>query len=195
MTYKSVVVCGSVRPHGVSMKYAKELQEHLVNELSAQHEEVQVDLWANALNRVVGCIGCERCREEYECVFHDDMDALMNLMNECDELHVVCPVYFAGPPSKFKATLDRLQPYWERRIGPHALKRRDDDDAEDIEPLRCDSERRPLEIYVIGAGGDPYGYDALVTIISSAFGSSGFKVREVHDLIGWCQESEEAFRV
>ena len=33
------------------------------------------------------------------------------MLNACDQLTVVSPVYFAGAPSQLKAFLDRLQPY------------------------------------------------------------------------------------
>lgn len=116
------------------------------------------------------------------CAIDDDMTGLYALIDAADEVHVVCPVYFAGPPGRFKCVLDRLQPYWEWRIGPCARL----DRAAEV--------RRPVTLHAIGAGGDPFGYDPLVAIVKSAFGSAGFFVREVADRIGWGQPAAEAHK-
>ena len=51
--------------------------------------------------------------------------------------------------------------------------------------------KRPVHLHVIGAGGDPFGYDALVSIVRSAFGSAGFFIADVVERIGWGQPGEE----
>ena len=48
-----------------------------------------------------------------------------------------------------------------------------------------------MVLHVIGAGGDPFGYEPLLTIVKSAFGSAGFFLADVVDRIGWGQGFEE----
>ena len=185
MTRKIGVICATPRPFGVSRTYADLLVEQL-----SKLNDVEIIRWDMCQHKVMGCIGCERCREAYTCIIHDDMDSFDELIDTCDELHLVCPVYYAAVPSQFKGVLDRLQPYWERRIGPNKLA----EPATGRRAKRSDSEIRPVELYVIGAGGDPYGFEPLVVSVKSALGSAGFKLGEVHDLVGWGQQQKEAFR-
>lgn len=114
------------------------------------------------------------------CVIRDDMQKLYTMLDAADEVHVVCPVYFAGPPGQFKCVLDRLQPYWELRRGPCAL------------PGAADAPKRPVTLHVIGAGGDPFGFAPLETIVRSTFGAAGFRVAEVIDRVGWGQPESES---
>ena len=93
---------------------------------------------------------------------------------------MVAPVYFSGPTAQFKAVLDRLQPYWEKRRGPNR------------QPGAADAPKRPVTLYVIGSGGDPYGFAALESCVRSSFGAAGWRVGEVADRIGWGQPEAES---
>lgn len=171
----ALVIVGSPRSHGVSARYASELAERL----EAKGE--RVTLWRVSDHRVGGCIGCEGCRGgNYSCVIRDDMRELYSMVDQAERIEVVAPVYFAGPTSQLKAILDRLQPYWEKRRGPAALAG------------AAEAPKRPVRLHVIGAGGDPFGYDALVTIARSAFGAAGFALADVVDCVGWGQPAEES---
>ena len=170
-----LIVCGSPRRRGVSMRYADDLQERL----SAAGKVVR--RWNVADHRVGGCIGCEGCRRAgHACVIRDDMDGLRPLLDAAERVHVVAPVYFSGPTSQFKAVLDRLQPYWEKRRGPNR------------DAGAADAPKRPVALHVIGSGGDPYGYGALESCVRSAFGAAGWRVAEVVDRIGWGQPEAES---
>ena len=99
---------------------------------------------------VGGCTGCDACRDNIAklvelgeeaidddfapCVIDDDMQEIYELIDSADEITVVSPVYFAGPPSQLKALLDRLQPYYwtNARV----------------------EEKRPAVLHVVGEGGD-----------------------------------------
>lgn len=179
-----LLICGSVRRRGVSARYADELATRL------ERAGARVTRWNTAEHDVSDCVGCAACRPDETaffvpkvrhaaCVIDDDMDGLYRLLDDADEVHLVCPVYFAGPTGRFKCVLDRLQPYWEWRIGPSARLDRS-----------CEV-KRPVRLHVIGAGGDPFGYDALVAIVRSAFGSAGFTVADPIDRIGWGQPDSE----
>lgn len=170
----ALIVCGSPRKHGVSARYASQLAK----ELEAAGEAVRV--WRVADHRVGGCIGCEGCRGgSFSCVIGDDMQELYALLAEARRVELVAPVYFAGPTAQMKAVLDRLQPLWERRRGPKAL------------PGAAAEPKRPVRLHVIGAGGDPFGFAPLETIVRSSFGAAGFAVVEVADRVGWGQPRAE----
>ncbi len=117
------------------------------------------------------------------CVIKDDMQRLYTLLDAADEVHVVSPVYFSGPPGQFKSVLDRLQPYWELRCGPAAGPR---------DPHET---KRPVTLHAIGAGGDPFGFTPLETIVRSAFGAAGFSLVKTVDCIGWGQPAAEQHKV
>ncbi len=98
------------------------------------------------------------------CVIDDDMTEIYELIDTADELIVVSPVYFAGPPAQFKALIDRMQLYFwtDLRKGP----------------------KRPATLHVIGEGDDPYGFDPLVGIVRSAFSTAGFQLERILDWVG-----------
>ena len=163
-----LVICGSPRKNGISSRYATQL----IAELEAKG--VAVERWNVADHGVGGCVGCEGCRRVLQCVecsehlthcvIRDDMDGLYALLDGAAAVHVVAPVYFSGPTSQFKAVLDRLQPYWEKRRGPNR------------QPGAADAPKRPVTLYVIGSGGDPYGFAALESCVRSSFGAAGWRV-------------------
>lgn len=183
-----LVITGSPRRRGVCSRYADEL----VSTLGGM--DARIGRWNMAESSVGGCTGCEACRRRSAarraadasegvhpyCVIRDDMQKLYTMLDAADEVHLVCPVYFAGPPGQFKCVLDRLQPYWELRRGPNA------------QPGAADAPKRPVTLHVIGAGGDPFGFAPLETIVRSAFGAAGFRVVEVVDRVGWSQPESES---
>ena len=129
---------------------------------------------------VAGCTGCDACRDNIAklaelgeealdddfapCVIDDDMQEIYEFIDAADEITVVSPVYFAGPPSQLKALLDRLQPYYwtNARV----------------------EEKRPAVLHVVGEGGDPHGFSALVSIVRSALAVAGFRLETVFDWVG-----------
>lgn len=99
------------------------------------------------------------------CAIGDDMPEVRKHLDAADELIVVCPVYFAGPPAQMKALMDRLQPYY-------------------WSDARRQERRRPLALHVVGEGGDPHGIEPLVGTVRSAFAVAGFSLEEVLDWRG-----------
>jgi multimeric flavodoxin WrbA len=99
------------------------------------------------------------------CKLNDDMLEARKHIDAADEIIVVCPLYFASAPAQMKALLDRLQPYYWSNI-------------------RNSDTRRNMEIHVIGEDGNPYGFDALITTLESAFGVCGFSLSSIFDWRG-----------
>lgn len=65
------------------------------------------------------CTGCNRCRTG-DCVFHDDMDDIIRLMDAADAVVFATPIRFNGPSSMIKVVVDRFQAVWNRpdRLAP-----------------------------------------------------------------------------
>ena len=92
----------------------------------------------------------------HHCVIDDDMNEVRKHLDAADELIVVCPVYFASVPAQMKALLDRLQPYYFTGLRTRP--------------------KRPAVIHVVGAGGDPHGFEPLIGTVRSALSVVGFAV-------------------
>ncbi len=176
-----VILHGSCRADGRSAALADELFNACIEECPDDGVSI-----VSVSSTVVGpCIGCDECRalsEEpihvfqegetvvesealfHHCVIDDDMDEVRKHLDAADELIVVCPVYFAGAPAQMKALLDRLQPYYftDLRTRP----------------------KRPAVLHVVGAGGDPHGFEPLIGSLRSALSVTGFTLELVLDWVG-----------
>lgn len=134
---------------------------------------------------IAGCTGCGACERTGACVFDarereaarrggsPGASQLAGELEAADALVLVAPVFFSGPPSQLKAFFDRLQPYWAQRyiLGTrHAAL-----------PLDV---RKPFDLVAVGAGGDPFGYDALVRTARSALRMLDFELAAAHEAVG-----------
>ena len=184
---KRVILVGSPRSNGRSAQLAEMLFEANIDE----RPEDELFLVPVSEIDVGPCIGCNACRAKSEvvtrdddgnevscqlhrCVFDDDMQTLYDLLDDADALTVVCPVYFSGVPAPMKCVIDRLQPYfWAyREDGPRLPK-------------------RPLELHIVGEGGDPHGYAPLISEVKGPFALAGFGLERVFDWVGKIDERGE----
>lgn len=178
-----LIIVGSPRTNGRSAHLANMLFETCIEECP----DDELALAPVSTLSVAGCTGCDACRGNIAklaelgeeaidddfapCVIDDDMQEIYELIDSADEITVVSPVYFAGPPSQLKALLDRLQPYYwtNARV----------------------EEKRPAVLHVVGEGGDPHGFSALVSIVRSALAVAGFRLETVFDWVGKIDENGE----
>lgn len=178
-----LIIVGSPRVDGRSAHLANLLFESCIEECP----DDELALAPVSTLDIAGCQGCDACKRRTECAqegdaddageaalpcaIDDDMQELYELIDAADELVVVSPVYFSGPPSQLKALLDRFQPYFwtdaRRRV------------------------KRPCTLHVVGEGGDPHGYDALVGCVRSAAAVAGFKLETVFDWVGKIDDTGE----
>ena len=180
---KRVIIVGSPRSNGRSAHIAEMLFEANIDE----RPEDELFLVPVSEIEVGPCIGCNACRktmpvtfkddagnevteQRHRCVFDDDMQTLYDLIDEADELTVVSPVYFSGAPAQMKCVIDRLQPYFWRRL--------------EQRKAGALPEKRPLTLHVLGEGGDPHGYDALASEVKSAFATADFRLERIVDWVG-----------
>ena len=183
-----LIIAGSPRVDGRTGHLAHDLFETCIDE--CPEDELA---WVPVSEVTVqGCQGCGYCQTWADqllsgeitldegdesnvegvparCALDDDMLDVYELIDDAEELTIVSPVYFAGPPSQLKALLDRLQPYYCLNIANGAGQ---------------DATRRPAILHVVGEGGDPHGYEPLVTIVKSALACAGFQLETVYDWVG-----------
>ncbi|MEA5020169.1 MAG: NAD(P)H-dependent oxidoreductase [Gordonibacter sp.] len=176
-----LIIVGSPRVDGRSAHLADMLFETCIEECPQD----ELALAPVSTLDIFPCQGCDACRSLMEgvasdgtddeadgegqvvsqrCVIQDDMAEVYELIENADELIVVSPVYFAGPPSQLTALLDRLQPYFwtDARKAP----------------------KRPATLHVVGEGGDPHGFEPLIGIVRSALSCAGFSLNRVLDWVG-----------
>lgn len=171
---RKLIVCGSPRKAGRS--------NHIANALFEQYANAgdEVELFLLAEHPIAPCTACDACEKTYTCIIDDDMQLLYPLLDETDDLILVSPVYFSGPPAQFKAVLDRFQPYFWKAYAPEGRAAR--------------RAKRPVTLYVIGQGGDPHGFDPLIGCVRSATAVAGFSLECVYNCVGLSDgEFDEAF--
>ena len=159
MAVERTVIGASPRVEGTCSRISVQVQDAL----QARYPQDTVNMLMVHELRIAGCAGCNRCQIDGTCFMVDDAERVHAALDASSELIVVSPVYFAGPPSQYKALLDRLQPrYWHRWEGP----------------------KRPATLIAVGDGGDPHGYDPLVVSTRSALSVAGYDLERVIPCIG-----------
>lgn len=157
-----MIVVGSPRVNGRSASVAEELFEACIEECP----EDEISLVPLSSVNVAPCMACDFCKtsESHTCFIEDDMADIREILDEADELTIVSPVFFAGPPATLKSFLDRLQPYFWANTRKGELK--------------------PATLHIVGEGHDPFGFDPLITCVQSAAYTAGFKLDQVIDWVG-----------
>lgn len=161
-----VLFVGSPRANGDSARIATIIK----TSIAEKRPDVVLHEYSVADIAPKGCIGCDYCRCG-SCVYDDGMSEILERLSLADGAIVISPVYFAGVPSQFKAVLDRFQPlFWKRQ-----------------ERLRNGLSlpaKKPLYLYVVGGGGDPHGFDGLVTTVRSSFALADYALQDTVSYIG-----------
>lgn len=159
-----LIITGSPNEAGKSAH----VTESVANRLKAHG--VQPTVWPLATYPVAACRNCGACQRTGRCsIMGDPWSVLSKHMESADIVFLAAPVYFAGPAAHLKAMLDRCQVFWARK---YVLE-------EDM-PVK-----RPVHLFVIGDGGDPYGSEPLETICTSALNCANLRIDgRIHRFIG-----------
>ena len=209
---KRVIIMGSPRSNGRSAHLAEMLFEANIDE----RPEDELFLVPVSEVEIGPCIGCNACRRptpvtfkdddgdevtelRHRCVFDDDMQTLYDLLDDADDLTVVCPVYFSGAPALMKCVLDRLQPYfWVTQVRGRQLMREGRFGSSGQSALSGRSAfeqrllaKRPATLHIVGEGGDPHGFAPLVSEMKSSLACAGFRLERVLDWVGKIDQSGE----
>lgn len=152
MQTQRLIISASPRAMGKCSRAAKDLHDVLTR----VYPQDNVEVLRLADLDIHHCNGCNACEAEGACFMDDGMTTVMDALARAEVLYVISPIYFAGPPGNYKAMLDRLQPhYWkETRKAP----------------------KRAAVLIALGDGGDPNGYEPLITCTRSALAVAGFKL-------------------
>lgn len=132
--------------------------------------------------RIQGCTGCGACERTGTCVLEEwdlpapasrGFSALYEAVRRAGALALVAPVYFSGPPSQLKAFFDRMQPLWAQR---YVLGTR---------PVLPLDQRKPMDLWVVGSGGDPFGHEALISCARSSLRMANYELHGLHNCVGY----------
>ena len=82
----------------------------LINEAVGVFEKEGVghELFEIGGKTVRGCEACGYCAKHGQCVFNDEVNGLADLLDECDGMLVVSPVYYGSANGSVVSLLDRL---------------------------------------------------------------------------------------
>ncbi len=164
-------ICGS--PRARSSEALLSLLEQGVREVGARSRRFLL-----SKKYIAPCIGCGYCEKTGTCILadensklyaDDDYAELLEALNYADALAVVSPLFFSGPPAQLKALYDRMQPFWARK---YILGQEPPD-------------KRPAQVFILGGGGDPHGYEPMVTISRGALAVAGFTLEKIQNFIGF----------
>lgn len=154
-----VIINASPLAESRSAAITKRLADQLIRQ-----KDVAIEVLEVGKQPVSPCIACDGCKQTHECIIDDAMQDYYKVLDAAEALIIVTPVYFAGPPAQLKAFFDRLQPYYYGRKRP--------------------SNKRDAYLFIVREGGDPHGFDPLVTITRSALAVAEFKIVREVDYLG-----------
>lgn len=100
---KITMITGSAHKHGTTASLADQFEKGAAE---AGHDIFRFDA---AFKNVHPCIGCDKCHETGECVFHaDDMKELNPHLFDADVIVFVSPIYYFSMNAQIKAVIDRF---------------------------------------------------------------------------------------
>ena len=103
---KILVLTGSPRANGTTEQLAAAFEQ---GARAAGHEVVRFDAGKAHIN---GCLGCNGCwSRDHACCHEDDFWALEPLLERCNAVAFVTPLYWLGFPAQLKAPIDKLYAY------------------------------------------------------------------------------------
>lgn len=99
---KALLINGSPNEQGCTFTALHEVARIL------QSHQIETELLYLGKKPIPGCIACGACAETGRCVFHDQVNMILERLEEFDAIVVGSPVYYAGPSGQLTAFLDRL---------------------------------------------------------------------------------------
>ena len=82
----------------------------LINEIEKifKENDIEYEVLLIGNKNIRGCIACNYCSDNGECVFKDDINKAGKILKESDGLVLVSPVYYGSPNGTLISFLDRL---------------------------------------------------------------------------------------
>lgn len=104
---KTLIWNGSPRKNGDTVSLVNKVLENLNGEY----------LLINAYDcGIAPCVDCRYCWNHTGCSIDDDMQSVYNYIQECDNILIASPIYFAQPTGKLLDVGSRLQTYFSARF-------------------------------------------------------------------------------
>ncbi len=100
---KVLGICGS--PRTGNSQY---LLENALESAKSVGQDIEVEYDSIRGKKISGCVGCQACEKDGNCVIKDDYQELLLKWIEADVILYSVPVYHMGMPAQLKAFLDRL---------------------------------------------------------------------------------------
>ena len=104
---KTLIFNGSPRPRGDTAALIRVLTEDLAGRYRV------VDCCREDISP---CIDCRSCRKEKKCVLQDGMQEIYRYIEECDNVVIASPIYYAELTGKLLDTASRFQVYYSARV-------------------------------------------------------------------------------
>ena len=99
---KVLIVNGSPKVKGNSTRLIKEMTQVF------DEENIGYDIVNIGTKDIRGCIACGQCVKLGKCAFDDEVNKAAPLLDACNGLIVISPVYYASPNGTVLSFLDRL---------------------------------------------------------------------------------------
>lgn len=96
---------------GISGSPRKKATDYVTNEALKMLEEkgFETSYFSIRGKDIAGCLHCDYCLREKECVKKDDMYKVYDLLNNCEGVIMASPCYNGGISSQLKAVMDRTR--------------------------------------------------------------------------------------
>ena len=103
---KILVLTGSPRKNGNTDKMADAIEK---GARTAGHETIRFEA---GKKNIGGCHGCNGCwSNDHACCRKDDFWELEPLLESCDAIAIITPLYWLSFPAQLKAPIDKLYAY------------------------------------------------------------------------------------
>ena len=99
---KVLIINGSPHKDGCTMHALKEVEKEL------NKENIETEILQIGSLDIRGCIACNYCKENHQCVFDDIVNEAAKIFKDCDGILIGSPVYYAGMNGTLKSFLDRF---------------------------------------------------------------------------------------
>lgn len=112
-----LVIHGSHRTNGITEQLATDALSQLEDAVTTEVIRVR-DM------TIDHCTACTACAHTGGCVLSDDMGLIYDAIQRSDAVLVTSPVYFNHITSRLKQVIDRLEPYFFRKMKlsiPHSI--------------------------------------------------------------------------
>lgn len=104
---KTLIINGSPRKTGDSMRLVNEIIKHIDGEVRIIHAYY---------DNISPCVDCRFCWDNEGCCINDDMQEVYELLNEVDNVIIASPLYFSELTGKLLSFASRLQTFFVRRV-------------------------------------------------------------------------------